>query len=421
MKVIIYPGNAEGVVEAPPSKSYTHRAFFTSLLARGESVIVNALEAGDIVYTISAVMRFNATVHKVGNTYVVTGAERVDPHPWIYCGGSGTTIRIATAVASLASVPVLLYGNDSLNKRPMAPLIRALRDLGAKVVAADEGRPPLIVTGFGSQPRRKSVEIDGSISSQFITALLCIAPIIGLRIKVAGRFRSKPYVDVTLRVLKAYGAKVRREGYAVFEVEESGYKPAKFTIPGDYSSASFMLAAGALAGRVRVEGLDLGDVQADKKLVDVLKAMGAKVHAGGGWVEAEAPGELEGIEVDLSDAPDLAPVVASLAAHAKGVTRITNVGHLAYKESDRLAALRSNLSKLGIEVSVSGEDIVIRGGSVRGGTVSSYGDHRIAMAMAVLALRAEGAVEVLGFEKFRDSYPNFLRDISRLGVDYEVA
>lgn len=410
-------GQVDGWVKAPPSKSYTHRALFASLLACGKSLILNPLYSGDTKASINAVSRLGAKVRASKDHLEIMGVcGHPSPPTWIDCSGSGTTLRIATAVSSLVGEPVLLYGDSTLRRRPMKPLLDALSTLGVESISRN-GYPPVAVKG---PPSGGTVKIDARISSQYVTALLMISPIIGLEIETIGPVASKPYIDLTFRVLEEFAVEFARDGYEWFRPLSSEYEPAVYTVPGDYSSASFMLAIGALTGRVRVVGVDAGDVQADKKIIEVLKNMGAKVKVGTDYVEVENTGTLEGITVDLSDSPDLAPTVSALAAHAKGVTVIEGVSHLAFKESNRIKSITTALR--GIGVNARGEDgrIIIEGGRVKGGRADSFNDHRIAMMLAVASVKAEGPVEITGAERIGDSYPSFLDHLAMLGIGVEV-
>ena len=418
VRVKFYPvkESIEGAVKAPPSKSYTHRVLFIALLADGESIVEDILISGDTKATINAVRKFGG---KIKNNKKIIGVYELKSPPTLYCRGSGTTIRIASAIAALTKGPVLLYGDTTLNRRPMSPLISALGSLGARILSRN-GKPPLAICGF-QKPKSNSVRIDASISSQFISALLIIAPMIGLTIETYGRLKSTPYVDMTLKVMEAFGARYEREGYRFFRVHETGYKPTKFMIPGDFSSASFILAMGALKGKVRVEGLHVDDVQGDKFILKVLSDMGAKVRVTKDYVEVESSGILEGIEVDCGNTPDLVPVIAVLGACAKGITRIYNIEHLVFKESNRLESIRRNLKQLGVNVRVRKEEIIIKGcNKLKGARLHSFNDHRIAMAFTIAALVAEGPIEIQGFNRVSDSYPQFLTHLKSLGVKFEV-
>ena len=416
MDLVVMPGSVEGALRAPPSKSYTHRALFASLLAGGESRIVDLLISNDTEASMDAVRLYGAEVSWRGGSVTIAPRGLTAPR-LINCRGSGTTIRVAAAVASLLEDPVTLYGSESLNRRPMGPLAEALRSLGARVSCGPGCTPPITIRGYGLRPRVESVVVDASISSQFVTALLMIAPVAGLEVRTRGLVRSRPYIDVTVRVLEAFGVRVEAREYRLFRVS-GAYRPTTFRVPGDYSSASFMLAAGAIAGKVAVYNLDPSDPQADRGILDVLRSMGAKVRIGSSGVVVEGGDRLDAVDVDLSDRPDLAPVVSVVAAYARGTSVLRGVGHLAYKESDRIRSIVANLKRIGVDASAPDrETIVIRGSPrVRGGAVDPYGDHRIAMSFAIAGLRAERGVRVAGIECVRDSYPSFIEDLSRIGA-----
>ncbi len=409
----------EGRIEAPPSKSYTHRALLTALLATGESKIWNPLLSGDTIATLNAARKLGARVHRNKGYISIEGVSgSPGSPPWIYCRASGTTMRLVTAISSLGSGPTVIYGDESLNRRPMKPLIDSLTSIGVKVLSRG-GYPPLAVKGPLKHASR--VTINPKHSSQYVSALLLISPVAGLEINVVGSLVSRPYIDITLSVMKVFGARVEREGYRYFRPLNQGYRSVEYRVPGDYSSAAFILAAGAIAGRVFVSGLDPSDPQPDKAILGVLNSMGARVSWVDDGVLVEGGGILEPVEVDLSDSPDLAPIVAVLAAYARGTSKIRGVGHLRFKESDRVKAIVDNLSRIGVDARAYEDMIEVHGrGFVRGGVVKSYRDHRIIMAMSIAALRAESPIVVRGFERHRDSYPGFLDDLRKLGVFVEV-
>ncbi|MCE4611657.1 MAG: 3-phosphoshikimate 1-carboxyvinyltransferase [Desulfurococcales archaeon] len=425
-KLIVHPSTVKGSVRAPPSKSYTHRAVFAAMLADGTSVILYPLLSGDTLATItvSRAMGARVRVERVSERLYVEGRGWPEWPVALYASGSATTLRVAMALASLVMEPTTLYGDDSLNRRPVEPLARALRGLGARVVTSPRGTPPVLIRGFGRKALSRNADVDAGVSSQFVTALLYIAPLLDLTV-TARRISSRPYVMLTLRVMEGFGVKYGvewREGRVTFTPRGS-YKPAVFRVPGDWSSASFMLVAGAIAGRVRVEGVDLQDPQGDKAVVEVLRAAGAIVRAGEGWVEAESSGRLEPFEADLRDTPDLAPPLAVLAAYARGTSILRGVGRLRFKESDRAKAIVYNLTRLGVEARITcdGDCIEVDGrGSVDGGVVEGFGDHRIIMAFAVAGLGSRKPVIVEGAGRFSDSYPDFLEHLKALGGRVEV-
>lgn len=414
MRVKVYPAKyLEGTINAPPSKSYTHRALFIALLTNGETKILNMLKSADTNASVQAVKAFGG---KVKNT-AVTGVEKpIEPDNVINCRDSGTTIRFAASVASLVNGLTILTGSNSLRRRPMGPIEDALKQLGAFVVTRG-GKPPLAI--MGGRIISDNIEIDGSISSQFISGLLIISPKIGLTLSVIGKMISRPYINMTIRTMKSFGVNVKQDG-ATFIVEKQSYKPTTFIVPGDYSSAAFPLAIGSLLGHVRVLNLRSDDVQADKAFIDIIKKMGAKVTVGSEYVDVEKS-SLEGVEIDCSDTPDIVPILSVLGAYAKGKTIIKGISHLRFKESDRIKTTSANLRRMGVEVKDGIDYIEIKGREkLKGTTLNSFGDHRIAMAFIVAALAAEGCSIIKGVESIVDSYPSFLDHVRMLGGNLEV-
>ncbi len=397
LRIVVRPSDLSGEVRAPSSKSHTHRAFFAALLSSGRSRIEGALRSGDTKRTLDAVRSFGSK----SSWDVVEGADPLRP-AHVFSGRSGTTRRIACAVASLIDGRSIIMCDPLAKRRPIAPLLEALRSLGARV-----SLNPLTVEG---PIEGGSVTIDCSLSSQFLTALLIIAPLVGMTIKVENLV-SKSYVETTLEVLRCFGVSISGKDL-VFEIPLQSYVPSIYRVPGDFSSASFLLAAGALCGKVRVENLSFK--HPDARIVDVLERMGARVRRGDRWVEVESSGELEGVEVNLSSSPDLLPILAVLGAFASGITVLRGVGHTRYKESDRIRSMSLNLRRAGIEVRELYDGLVVRGGSPRGSHFLSSGDHRVEMAMVILGLAAEGESSVEGVF-YMDSYPGFLSDLRSLG------
>lgn len=401
MMIEVRRSEVRGSVSAPPSKSHTHRALFIASLAGGRSRISNALVCEDTEATLDAIRMFGSDA----SWSHVESRELRAPKDPIYCRRSGTTLRISCAVASLCRGRTVITGDESLRRRPIGPLLKALSKLGAETSSSDF--PPVFIKGPVSGGR---TEIDASVSSQFITALLIIGPVVGLEVEARG-YVSRPYVDMTIEVMGHFGAHVKVEGNKYFVSGE--YRPSCYEVPGDFSSASFLLAAGALAGRVRVT--NLRGRHPDERIADVIRSMGGSIRSGDGWMEAERS-ELEGITVDLSQSPDLLPITSVLASFAKGRTEIRGVEHARAKESDRIRSMAYNLRKAGIKVVERRDGLIIEGGNPRGGDFRSFGDHRVEMAMVVLGLAAEGSSRVEG-GRYVDSYPGFIRDLSSLGAD----
>lgn len=422
----VKPSKLAGEVKAPPSKSYTHRAFMVALLARGESKIINPLLSFDTEATIEAARTLGAEVSQEGDVWRVLGtAGELKPRAdTIDARNSGTTIRLMSAIAALSPKLVRLTGDESVCARPMGPLIEALAKLGTKARCEGlRGRPPVVV---GGGLRGGEVEITGAISSQFISALLLVSPYAkeDVKITVTEELRSKPYVEITLELLDGAGARIKRSR-DLMEFKIPGgqvFKAIDLKVPGDFSSASFMLAAAALAGgTVRVSNLDVQSAQGDKRIIELLREFGADVRVKGKAVEVSGGGELSGIEADCGNNPDLVPALAVLGSVAEGRTRLLNIPHLRLKETDRIRALASELRKLGAEVEERPDELRIRGVKrLKGAKLTSYGDHRMAMALAVASLVAWGETIIDGAESISVSYPSFVEDIRKLGGKVEL-
>lgn len=422
----VKPSKLSGEVTAPPSKSYTHRAFMIALLAKGESRITKPLLGYDTMATIDAARNLGAEIVQEGDVWRVRGTGgniRPSTHT-IDARNSGTTIRMMSAIAALSQRSIRLTGDESILKRPMGPLVEALEGLGAKArCEGPEGRPPVVVGGglVGGD-----VEITGGVSSQFISALLLVAPYAkkDVKLTITEDLRSKPYVEITLELLDVIGAKIKRDRKLTeFDVRGGQtFRPIDLTIPGDFSSAAFVLGGAALTGStVRVNNLNIEGAQGDKRIVKLLEEFGAEVRVRGDVVEVSGVGELSGVEVDCGDNPDLVPVLAVLGSVADGRTRLLNIPHLRFKETDRLRALSTELRKLGAEIEERPDELKIDGvEKLKGARLSSYGDHRMAMAFAVAGLVARGETSVDGVESIPVSYPSFVEDMRKLGAKIEL-
>ncbi len=415
----------KGTLTAPPSKSYTHRAFVIASLARGRSVIRNPLLAGDTNSTLDACKAFGAGVETWQNKDVVidgTGGELKTPERAVDCGNSGTTIRLISGVAALDG-EVVLTGDESLQKRPMQPLIDALNQLDVKAVSVkSDGTPPVMIKGGGI--RGGDVRIRGDISSQFISSLLIASPYAGedVKISVTTPLKSRPYVDITLDIMERFGVFVVNDNYEMFKVPASsisGYMAGEYVVEGDFSSASYFMAIAAVTpgSRISIRNLPGHSKQGDRAIVGILKDMGADVDIKENTVVVKGSGGLEGIEIDLKDTPDLLPTVAALALKADGKTVIKNIEHARYKESDRVRSCAEELSKFGVVIKEERDRLTIDGagseGRINGAVVLSHGDHRMAMALTVAGLMAEGQTLVRGVECVDISFPGFFDCLNR--------
>ncbi len=418
MKITIKKSGIEGMLKAPPSKSYTHRAIICAALANGKSKITNPLLCNDTEATIKVCKMLGAEVN-MRKDLIIVGTEKLrTPDDVMDCGGSGTTLRFFTAISSLVPGVCVLTGNKSLRERPVGELLNALTQLGIKAVSTrGNGLPPIAV--FGGDVKGGSVKMRGDISSQFISALLFACPKASKKttIELTTGLQSKPYVEITIEVLKEFGIKISAsEGFRRFVIpSQQNFKPLEYTIRGDFSSASFMLVAGALAGKVKVFNLELNSRQGDRKIVQILKDMGAHVKEKENSITVEKA-ELKAITIDASDIPDLVPICAVLATQAKGITKIINAERLRFKESDRLISITCELKKMGANITEKKGGLVIKGPTkLKGADINPYRDHRIAMACAVAGLIASGETVIKNVECIKKSYPSFAEDIKNLG------
>jgi 3-phosphoshikimate 1-carboxyvinyltransferase len=410
-----------GEVEAPPSKSYTHRSIVIGSLGR-YAKIERPLLSADTLATVGACRAMGAEI-SVGDDQLeiagVIGIPKV-PDDVINAANSGTTLRLCLSMAALADGATVFTGDASLRTRPNGPLIKALNDLGAICFSTRfNGLAPIVVQG---PMKGGEIFIEGGISSQFISSLLISSPFAkrDTTINIKGELKSRPYVEVTLEMMEKAGAKVATD-YKEFQIESyQEYGLKSYRIPGDFSSASYMLAAGALAGKVTVENL-FESKQGDAAIMEHLLDMGANVYwdTEKGSVTVEQA-ELRGIDIDVGATPDLVPTLAVLAACAKGTTHITNAAHVRYKETDRLHAITTELKKMGVDIVEEPDGLIINGGTLKGAKVNGYDDHRIVMALAVAGLVAAGTTSIDTAESVDISYPGFFSDLKRIGAKVET-
>ncbi len=413
----VAPGSLSGTVAAPPSKSVFQRAAAVASLAGGTSLLLAAGPlCADARASLRAARGLGARVESRGGAVKVTG-RALEPEGTVDCGESGLALRMFASLAALGETPVTLTGSGSLLGRPVHMIPPALEALGASC-RTREGYPPLRVEG---PLRGGRVEVDGSLTSQVLSGLLLALPACrqDSEIRALG-LRSRGYVRTTLEVMDAFGVRVEADFDSLLFRVRGGqsYQAREYAVEGDWSGASFLLAAGALAGPVTVTGLDLQSSQPDRAILEVLERVGARVIHGEGAVSVE-PGVLAGFWFDATDCPDLFPVLAVLAAFCRGRSMILGAGRLRHKESDRAAVLARELARLGAGIRIEGEAMVLEGGGLEGGEVDSRGDHRIAMAAAVAGLAARGPVRIHGTDCAAKSYPRFFEDLAFLGARVE--
>jgi 3-phosphoshikimate 1-carboxyvinyltransferase len=425
VRLKITPSSFSGRLSAPPSKSYTHRAVILASLASGESIIENPLLSDDTRYTIAACRALGAEIAVESDSLKIIGTGgsiKVIGEQTIFAGNSGSTIRMIAPLAALGKTKVILDGDSRLRQRPVGELLSALVSLGIKARSLNNnGCPPIEIQG--GDFRTNEVSLSGETSSQPVSALLMAAPCTkeGLSIKIKGGLRSRPYIDITLDAMKAFGVEAVNRDYKEFVVKGSqAYKARRYRIEGDYSSAACFLAAGAIGGGpVTVSNLKNGSAQGDRHLLNILERMGGSVDYQKEPVKVYLTGGLKGIDVDLGDYPDLVPTLAVVAAFAEGKTRITNIAHLRFKESDRLNDTAAELAKMGIKTGVGGDTMVIYGGRPKGADLDAHNDHRLAMSLSLATLFADGDSIINGAEAVTKSYPAFFGDLLKLGAKVE--
>jgi 3-phosphoshikimate 1-carboxyvinyltransferase len=394
-----------GSVRLPGSKSISNRTLLLAALAEGETRIDEVLDSDDTRLMLAALERLGVELNRDlgARRVVVRGCGGRFPvlQADLFLGNAGTAFRPLTAVLAVLGGDYRLTGVARMHERPIRDLVDALRQIGVEIeYLAAQGYPPLKI-GPGNIYLPNAVRVRGDVSSQFLTALLIALPLLGhrVRIEVVGELISKPYVEMTLKMLERFGVKVEREGWSAFVVPSGVYfqSPGQIYVEGDASSASYFLAAGALGGSrggdaVRVEGIGRGSIQGDLRFVEVLERMGASVRLGENWIEAGAPGrraqtELTAIDADLNHIPDAAMTVAILALFARGTSVLRNIGSWRVKETDRIAAMAAELVKVGAEVE-SGADYlrITPPGALRAAAIDTYDDHRMAMCFSLVAL-----------------------------------
>jgi 3-phosphoshikimate 1-carboxyvinyltransferase len=414
-------GPLDATVRVPGSRSLTNRALLAAALARGESRIQGALESDDTEAMRGCLEALGVPVDCAGPVWRVagTGGRLRAPGRALDVRMSGTTARFITAAATLADGPSRIDGDPRMRERPIDDLVHALVQLGAEIaIEGSGGCPPLRVAG-GGLPGGHAV-IDASRSSQYVSGVLLAAPCaradVTLRLK-DGVLVSRPYVEMTLAVMRDFGAEAGWRASDLLHVAARPYAPRDFEVEPDASSAAYPLAAAAIAGgRVRVDGLPGRSLQADVRFLDALEAMGCTVERGERFCEVCAPrGGLRAVDVDANDFPDAAMALAVVALFADGPSRIRNVANLRIKETDRLSALEAELRRLGAGARAGRDELWVEPapGRYRGTAIETYQDHRMAMALALSGLRIPG-VEIRDPDCVRKTWPDYFRFLERL-------
>lgn len=417
MEVLVKRSCLKGGAVAPPSKSYTHRGLLCAALAEGRSRVLSPLNSEDTNSTVEVLGKLGVKTDLKNGVWEVEGGSLIEPEELLYCRESGTSLRMITALCTLVDGACTLTGAPSLIKRPVGPLVDGLNQLGADC-SSRNGFPPVLVRGSGHLEGGEA-EIRGDISSQFVSAILLAAPRTekGVKLKLSTPLESKPYVRMSMESQRSFNIEVDVSGdMNEFTVKRQRYEPTEYQVEKDWSSASYLLAGGALAGSIEMMGLNVNSIQADAAIVEILRLMGAEILLQDDSIIVEES-DLKGISLDVSDCPDLFPVLSVLCAAAEAKSVIRGIRRLRLKESDRVAAVAEGLSRMGVKTVEEENRFHIKGGTIRGGRIDPHGDHRIAMAFAILGLISEEDTIILDGDCVSKSFPGFWRTLRSLGAE----
>jgi 3-phosphoshikimate 1-carboxyvinyltransferase len=412
MTIEITPSTVKGQVQAPASKSVAQRAIAIASLASGTSEIFQVGKSDDVQSAIRVCLALGAKIEEKGGSLTVKGGIQTPSAP-LNCGESGLGIRMFSAIAAILNEPVTLTGEGSLTERPMDMIEASLKATGVQC-DTQNGMLPVVVKG----PLKGGiVNIDGSASSQVLTGLLIAAPyaLSPVTFRVSD-LKSRPYVDITTRMMQDFGVVAENKDYREFVIPApQKYISKSYNVEGDWSGAAFLLVAGAIAGEVTVTNLDFQSAQADKDILIALKNSGAQLLVEKDRITVKKS-QLKAFRFDATHCPDLFPPLVVLAAACDGISQIRGVSRLRGKESDRATSLQQEFGKLGLYISLEGDNMLIKGNSLNGGMVFSHNDHRIAMACAVAGLIASESVIIDKAEAVNKSYPEFFEDLRRITV-----
>jgi 3-phosphoshikimate 1-carboxyvinyltransferase len=440
VKVTIHPSQLKGAIQAPASKSSMQRACAAALLSNGQTKILNPGHSNDDKVAIDIIKALGAEVVVNKNEVIINSYGVLPRTNEINCGESGLSIRMFTPIVALSDKEITIKGDGSLTSRPMDFFDIVLPQLGVKI-RSNAGKLPMIIQG-PLQP--KNIEVDGSLSSQFLTGLLmayAASPTppeyeedlmnndIPQPVSITVRnLKSKPYIALTLDVMKKFGLSqsLTNKNYEEFEfdrdpvIQPPSGGGGTYTVEGDWSGGAFLLVAGAIAGPIHVRGLDLSSTQADKAIIDALMAANAGIAMDAKGIQLH-PTEMNGFYFDATDCPDLFPPLVALAAYCKGKTTIKGVSRLAHKESNRGLTLQDEFDKMGVTIDLEDDLMIVHGtGIVKGADVHSHHDHRIAMACAVAGLKADSEMVIEEAQAVKKSYPDFWEDLKTLGASVSL-
>ncbi|MGP8154686.1 MAG: 3-phosphoshikimate 1-carboxyvinyltransferase [Smithella sp.] len=408
---------ASATVMVPGSKSLSQRALVAAALARNNSLISNVLVSQDTLYLIEGLRELGAKIALAADGFFVSGTAGniINSGKGLFLGNNGTALRFLTTLTCLGKGKYVLTGEKRLCERPVGALVEALRKMGADIFCRNN-YPPVEVNANGLTGGK--IILRDIESSQYVSALLLCAPYTpaGMDLTLQGGVVSMPYIDLTINVMRDFGAKITRKGEYEYHVNAGEiYQGREYRVEGDASSASyFFLAAALLKKTIRVDGINRQSKQGDIRLLNVLEELGCKVRSEENWVEVTGSNLAEGdLTFDLNDMPDIVPTLAVLSAFRKGQTVIGNVAHLRIKESNRLAAMVTELNRVGIDAREMPEGLIIRGGKLHPAKIETYNDHRMAMSFAIASLIVQG-IEISDKKCVDKSFPAFWEELKKI-------
>ncbi|MCM8711601.1 3-phosphoshikimate 1-carboxyvinyltransferase [Clostridium sp. SYSU_GA19001] len=410
----IIPSRLKGSIKIPPSKSLCHRAIIAASLANGKSNIENVIFSEDITATCNGMKSLGIEIEKNLDRLDIKGASTLQAvAEEIDCIESGSTLRFLIPIALLTGNRITFNGRGRLKSRPLTPYYKLFKTQNIKY--CNEEGLPLTLQG---KLKPGDYEIEGNISSQFITGLLFALPLLegDSRIIVTTELESKGYVDLTLDILRQFSVEIENNSYKEFYIQgNQKYKAKNYKVEGDFSQAAFYLAAGILGEQVNCMDLNINSLQGDKVIVDIIKEMGGNISVSEDIITTKAS-KTKGITIDASQCPDLVPILAVLGALSEGTTRIINAARLRIKESDRLKSTTTELNKLGADIKELQDSLIIHGKKkLKGGIVDSWNDHRIAMALSIASIKCTEPVIITNSDAVKKSYPEFFKDFATLG------
>ena len=428
MKIKIKPSILNGTIEIPPSKSYSHRAVIAAALAESgkKSTIDNLKFSVDITTTTDIMENWGAKIKRFESALEIIGNDGkvVPKDKYVQCNESGSTIRFLIPIGITNENELIFYGKGKLVDRPLDSYYRIFDKQGI-FYKNENGKLPLTVNG---KLKAGNYEIDGNISSQFITGLLYALPLLDgdSKLTINKNLESKGYIDLTLEILKLAGIEIMNNDYKSFDIRGNQiYKPFDYTVEGDYSQVAFWIVAGIISAdkdnEVKCLHANKNSLQGDREIIEIVERMGANIEIFDDYVLVK-PSKTRGTVIDISQCPDIGPILTVLGALSEGETRIINGERLRIKESDRITSIKTELNKLGANVAEEGDSLIIQGveGFTGGVTVSAWNDHRIAMSLAIASTRCEKEIILEEAESVRKSYPHFWDDFVKLGGEIEV-